>query len=131
MPGPRSFLTDGVHYDACHATLVADVGFWTSLVAPGTRVLELGCGTGRIAIQLAGAGAIGTGLDASPGLLAHARGKSAAVEWIEADMRGFALARADYDLVAIPYNTINVLTRRDDTLACLARARDHLVPGGR
>lgn len=127
---PRSFLTDGDHYDACHAYLVADLPFWTSLVAPGMRVLELGCGTGRVAVPLAAAGAVVTGLEVSPALLARARGKSREVEWVRGDMRSFALGRR-FDLVAIAFNTLLVLVERAHVLACLACVRDHLVSGGR
>lgn len=128
---PSSFVTDGEHYDACHAYRVDDLALWTSLVTPGMRVLELGCGTGRVAIPMARAGAIVTGVDASPSMLDRARAKSGDVEWVLADIRTFALGRADYALAVLAFNTINVLVERADTIACLARAREHLAPGGR
>jgi ubiquinone/menaquinone biosynthesis C-methylase UbiE len=125
----QSFLTDGAHYDAAHSYRVEDLAFWTSLVTPGTRVLELACGTGRIAIPLARAGAIVTALDAAPSMLARAREKSADVTWIEGDMRAFDVAR-DQDLAILGFNAINLLDV-DDALECLRRVREHLRPGGR
>jgi SAM-dependent methyltransferase len=94
------------------------------------RVLELGCGTGRVAIPLAQAGAIVTGLDASPAMLARARAKSSAVTWVEADMTTFSLADR-YELAILAFNTINVLLAPAEMLACVERVRDHLAPGGR
>ena len=58
---------------------------------PGQRVLDLPCGEGRVAIELAARGCQATGLDISPGLLALARtraeARGQAVRWIEGDMR--------------------------------------------
>lgn len=57
----------------------------------GQRVLDLPCGEGRVAIELAARGCRATGVDISPGLLALARTRAAAraqaVRWIEGDMR--------------------------------------------
>jgi ubiquinone/menaquinone biosynthesis C-methylase UbiE len=124
-----SFLTDGEHYDAAHAYRVEDLAFWASFVTPGLRVLELACGTGRIAIPLARAGAVITAIDASPSMLARARGKASEVTWVESDMRTFDVAR-DRELAILGFNAINLLDV-DDALACLGRVREHLVPGGR
>jgi SAM-dependent methyltransferase len=122
-------LTDGAHYDAAHAYRTGDVPFWTSLVSPGMRVLELACGTGRIAIPLARAGAIVTAVDLSPAMLAHARSKTdLAIDWQEADMRSFS-APHDLDLAILAFNAINILPP-DDAIACLEHVRGHLRPNG-
>jgi ubiquinone/menaquinone biosynthesis C-methylase UbiE len=94
------------------------------------RVLELGCGTGRVAIPLAQAGAIVTGVDASPAMLSLSLSKSSEVTWIEADMAAFALTDR-YALAILAFNTVNVLLSLAEVLACIQRVRDHLVPGGR
>jgi SAM-dependent methyltransferase len=130
MTRPASFVTDGAHYDACHASLTSDLSFWISCVRPGMRVLELGCGTGRVAIPLAQAGAIVTGLDASPAMLARARAKSSEVTWVEGEMTSFALADR-YELVILAFNTLNVLLTPAAMLACVERAREHLAASGR
>jgi ubiquinone/menaquinone biosynthesis C-methylase UbiE len=132
---PRSFLNDGGHYDACHAYLVEDLPFWKSLARPGTSVLELACGTGRIAIPMAQSGAIVTGVEVNDSMLEHARRKSGAagvaIEWIQGDMRSFSLPSTAYDLIAIGFNGINLLLSVDEALACLRCCRRHLAPRGR
>ena len=52
----------------------------------GTHVLDAGCGTGRVAIELASRGVDVVGLDADSGMLAAARAKAPALQWIEADL---------------------------------------------
>ena len=78
---------------------VAEVDFFLSLfpIAPGSRILDVGCGTGRHSIELASRGYRVTGLDQSSGMLAVAQQKASAlgvnVEWIEADAAAFTLDR--------------------------------------
>lgn len=52
--------------------------------AAGMTIVDLGCGTGRFAVALAARGASVVGIDASPGMLARARAKDAAIRWINA-----------------------------------------------
>jgi SAM-dependent methyltransferase len=81
---------DGAHYDRMWGRGYVD--FWLSQARAGDGpVLELGCGTGKLAIPLAEAGFSVTGLDNSPALLAFAAGRSDKVRWVEGDMRRFAL----------------------------------------
>jgi SAM-dependent methyltransferase len=122
-----------------------DLPFWRGLVqrrAP-RRMLELGCGTGRLTLPLAATGLQTApafalvGLDRSEPFLAHARASlarqpeavRAAVRLVAGDMRDFALEER-FDLVAIPFNTLAYLHTREDQLACLRAARAHLAPGG-
>jgi SAM-dependent methyltransferase len=122
-----------------------DLPFWRGLVqrrAP-RRLLEVGCGTGRLTLPLAAAGveaAAGfglVGLDRSEPFLARAREQlvaqpepvRAAVRLVTGDMRSFALEER-FDLVAVPFNTLAYLHTRADQLACLRAARAHLAPGG-
>lgn len=99
----------------------------------GGPVLELGVGTGRVAIPLAEDGHEVVGIDRSRAMLARAaeKAKKARVNLtlLEADMRSFALERA-FALVTIPFNTFLMLTP-DERWACLARCREHLSPTGR
>ena len=101
-----------------------DLGFYASLAArTGGPVLELACGTGRLTVPL---GAVG--LDVDPAMLAGAR-RRGAPRLVCADMRRFRLARR-FGLVAIPYNSLQLLVADDDVVACLRCAADHLLPGG-
>lgn len=120
-----------------------DVGFWCALRERlgARRVLELGCGTGRVTLPLAraglAAGAQVVGLDLAPAMLAGARAKlatepaavQAAVRLVEGDMRAYALDER-FDLIIVPFNTLGHLHTIDDQLACLTTARQHLAPGG-
>lgn len=96
-------------------------------------VLELACGTGRLAIPLARCGLAVTGLDISRSMLAAARAKAAAagaaVSWIEADMRCFALPQR-FAMIFIAINSLLHLTDLDDLRACLACVRRHLASKG-
>lgn len=103
----------------------------------GPDVLELGCGTGIIAIDLARAGCRVTGLDIDPDMLAVAAGKLARedselqsrVHLVEANMAAFKLRRS-FDMVCIAGNTFGLLTAQADQRGCLRSALAHLRPGG-
>jgi SAM-dependent methyltransferase len=102
------------------------------LPAGAGRVLELGVGTGRIAVPLAAAGAEVTGVDASPRMLEllARRDPGGSVRRVEADMLTYA-DPDPYDVVLIACNTLFMLLDPDDQLRCLAGARDNLAAGGR
>ncbi len=132
MSIPRSFLNDGEHYDACHASRHDDLPFWTQMAASARHVLVLACGTGRLAIPLAQKGAQVTGIDNNESMLAQARRNMRAggvnITWIHGDMRSFELGRDDFDLVVLGFNSINLLLTLEDALATLRNARKHLAP---
>jgi ubiquinone/menaquinone biosynthesis C-methylase UbiE len=101
-------------------------------LARGEAVLEVACGTGRVAIRLAQAGVRVTGLDYSPAMLEVARAKSAGittVQWVQADMRDFDLGTR-FGLVIIPGHAFQHMNTANDQVASLACIRRHLTPGG-
>jgi SAM-dependent methyltransferase len=109
----------------------ADLPLWRELAAGEQGpVLDVGAGTGRVALDLARAGHDVTGLDREPELLdaltARARAAGLAVETVVADASGFELARG-FGLVIVPMQTIQLLPERAGFLASARRA---LVPGG-
>jgi SAM-dependent methyltransferase len=115
-----------------------DVAFYRRLAAAsGPRVLELGCGTGRVTIALAEAGLESTGLDLSPGMLQEAQSKverlepatRARLRFFEADMKDFTLG-LQFDTVVIPARAFAFLLTIEAQRACLARVFDHLRPRG-
>jgi SAM-dependent methyltransferase len=98
----------------------------------GGEVLEIGVGTGRVALQLAEAGIQVTGLDASAAMLAIAAEKAAKTDFAErlrlelSDMRAFHLATRDFGLAIAPFRAFQSLLTPEDQLAALAASRRHL-----
>jgi SAM-dependent methyltransferase len=80
------------------------------VVRPGDRVLDVACGPGAMAIEAARAGAIVTGLDVTPSLLAAARARAeaagVAVRWVEADMTAMPEPDGGYDRVLSAFGAI-------------------------
>ena len=116
-----------------------DVAFYVD-EAKATRgaVLEVGCGTGRILLPIARAGAAITGIDASKHMLERCRAKLAAepaavrarVRLAQHDMRDFELAEK-FGLIIAPFRVVQHLTTVDDQLRFLETVARHLAPGGR
>jgi SAM-dependent methyltransferase len=110
-----------------------DVDFYRALARRAAgRILELGCGTGRIAIPLARDGYRVTGIDVSSAQLDLARRKAAdagvELEFVLADMRDFALPEP-FELIIVPSSSFLILPPPERP-AALARAREHLTPDG-
>lgn len=124
---------DAVRYDAEYGGIDDDGRFFLDLAArSGSRILDLGCGTGRLAIPLCEAGKQVTGLDFTPAMLDHARRKSAGlpIRWVAGDFRDFDLGER-YDLaISCAHAFQGLLTEPDQRryFACVLR---HLAPGGR
>jgi 2-polyprenyl-3-methyl-5-hydroxy-6-metoxy-1,4-benzoquinol methylase len=99
----------------------------------GGPLLDLACGTGRMAIQMAQLGFAVTGVDLVPEMIALARQKAAAagvaVEWVVADARSFQLHR-QFPCIFMLENVFQFLLTRPDQDAMLARVREHLRPDG-
>ncbi len=100
----------------------------------GGPILELACGTGRIAIPLAQAGFAVTGVDRAPSMLAEARRKATAaqvdVAWHEGDMRTFDI-NEKFKFVFLAVNSLCHLLTLEDFEVCMASVRRHLQPDGR
>jgi SAM-dependent methyltransferase len=102
------------------------------------RVLELGCGTGRILLPIARAGCSIVGLDRSRPMLDRLRTHLAAepeevkkrVRLHEGDMRDFELTER-FDIIIAPFRSFQHLVSVDDQLACLKAVRRHLARGGK
>ena len=100
-------------------------------------LLELGVGTGRVALILAAAGFDVTGVDRSEPMLRQARRSArllapevaARLRFCKADMSTFRM-RQRFAAILIPFSTLNLLTDPEARVACLARCREHLVEGG-
>lgn len=124
-------------YDARVQAPPGDIGFYLALAReahqPGRPVLELACGTGRVAIPIAREGISVVGLDLSPDMLARAREKSAGlsnVRWVEGDMARFELTER-FGLAFIPFRSFQHLLTTEEQISCLRCIHRHLVPDGR
>jgi SAM-dependent methyltransferase len=103
-----------------------------ALVPVGSRVLDAGCGTGRVAIRLAELGYDVTGTDVDPSMLAVARERAPDLRWVEADLSSLdLLAGGDpaYDLVVLAGNVVPLVAPGTEAVS-VARAAAHLRPGG-
>jgi SAM-dependent methyltransferase len=121
-----------VWHDVECGRYAADLALWQELAAAaGGPVLDVGAGTGRVALDLARAGHTVTALDVDADLLAELRDRAAAagveVETVVADASAFDLAGRDFALIAVPMQTIQLLPDRPGFFASARRA---LAPGG-
>jgi SAM-dependent methyltransferase len=100
------------------------------------RVLDAGCGTGRVARELARRGVATVGVDVDPAMLTTARTKAPELPWIEHDLATLALMHHPDARVAAPFDVAvlagNVMIFVDPGTegAVLGRLADHLAPGG-
>jgi SAM-dependent methyltransferase len=100
-------------------------------LARGGRALELGIGTGRVALPLAERGVEVSGIDLSRAMVAKLREKPGG-DRIAVEIGDFASTRVDgtFTLAYLVFNTINNLTAQDEQVACFRNAAAHLEPGG-
>ncbi|MER5704640.1 class I SAM-dependent methyltransferase [Micromonospora sp. NPDC002296] len=103
-----------------------------SELAGGGRALELGVGTGRIALPLAGRGVPVHGVDLSRAMVARLRAKPGG-DAVGVTMGDFATTRVagTFSLAYLVYNTIMNLTSQAEQVACFRNVAAHLGPGGR
>jgi SAM-dependent methyltransferase len=109
-----------------------EMAFYRKLARSASSLLEVGCGTGRVTLQLAREGLDILGFDKSPQMLEIAKRKSHGltnVRWVEADMRSFELGQT-FDLVIIPGHSFQFMLTLADQLSCLRSVRRHIAPNG-
>lgn len=100
-------------------------------LAGAGRALELGVGTGRIALPLAERGVPVHGIEMSRAMVSRLRAKPGG-DAIGVTIGDFATARADgtFSVAYLVFNTIMNLTTQDAQVACFRNVADHLEPGG-
>jgi len=97
----------------------------------GGAVLDLGCGTGRLACRIAAEGLEVVGADPAAGMLGVARSRpgTEAVAWVQSDGQSLRLARR-FDLITMTGHAFQALLSDADALAVLETAAHHLKPDG-
>jgi len=124
-------LYDAVYEGSEHLDTDGALALLTELAGAGS-VLELGVGTGRLALPLAARGVDVVGVDASAAMLAALAAKPGgdAVHGVQADFGTLDLGRR-FDLVVLAFGTIFALPDQDAQVDCFASVARHLEPGGR
>jgi SAM-dependent methyltransferase len=122
-------------YDPWSRTVVEDVSFYVEeAVASGGPVLELGVGSGRIAVPVAAAGIEVVGVDLSTGMLEVAR-ESAELAGVRLDLRQGDMrdppVDGEFPLVIAPFRSLLHMETEADRRSALRAVRTHLVPKGR
>jgi SAM-dependent methyltransferase len=139
--GSREHYADAAIYDHEYRRRRDDVAWYRALArrvlgGPG-RILELGCGSGRVTLPLVRDGHHVVALDGSKPMLAAAGARldragaaaRARARLVHADLRDFAVG-GRFPLVLAAFNVVEHLYTRVEVAACLARVAAHLAPGG-
>lgn len=145
MPAPvrRYYAPSGQstrYYDlitAADRKLVGDIDIYADLARPGDQILELGAGTGRVAIALAEKGYDVAGVDIAPAMLAQAEAKRAAMDaatarrlrFVQGDLTSLSVGGL-FDLVLCTYFTLAHLPAGAAWRNAFKGAAAHLKPGG-
>ena len=96
-----------------------------------TSVLDAGCGTGRVAIELRRRGRAVTGIDLDPRMLEAARRKAPDITWVQGDLADHALTLdRQFEIVALAGNVLIFVAPGTEGFVLTNMAR-RLVPGGR
>ena len=105
-----------------------EAAYVAALVTPGSRVLDAGCGTGRVAVELARRGYDVVGVDNDDSMLSVARETAPELRWVDADLATLELGER-FDLVVAAGNVV-VFLEPGTGPAVVARLARALRPGG-
>jgi SAM-dependent methyltransferase len=122
-----------IHGEADLVTQLLGAPGRAGVAAPA--VLDAGCGTGRVAIELLRRGYRVVGVDADPAMLQHAAAKAADAQWVLADLAALEVAdpdgtgRLQVDL-ALAAGNVMIFLAEGTEAAVLGRIAGHVRPGG-
>lgn len=123
-------------YDVSVPDWPNEIDFYQAMAANAMQadasILELACGTGRVAIRLARSGISVVGLDLSHHMLEVARRKSVDLDnirWVDGNMRSFQLDEC-FGLVIITGDAFQHMNTPEDQVTCLECIKRHLLPSG-
>ncbi len=136
MPGPDPYAIDAAYYDAIHGEGGDDLDFWLPFAAEhGGPILEVGAGTGRVALPLARAGHAVTALDPSPAMLAIARERAEAeglvLTFLDGRLPDAPLPPAAFTTVILSNDVFLACSAPGEQIAALRAAAAALAPRGR
>lgn len=138
-PISNLYQNTAIFYDGGNSlNHIDDVGFYRKMVEPGEKVLEIGCGTGRVAIELARIGVHVTGIDLSDSMLSIFKEKlkdedarvNEKIRIEKADMTDFSIDDT-FDLVIFPFRAFQSLTTNQQRVNCLNSVKKHLKKKGK
>jgi SAM-dependent methyltransferase len=132
MPMSDPYEEIAHYYDAENADLVEDLAAYTLLAERfGGPVLDVGCGTARVALHLADQDFAVTGIESSTAMLEHARAKPRIerVKLIEGSAVDVQAGEA-FGLAVLAFSTFQHFHAQDEQLRVLANIARHLRPGG-
>jgi len=121
-----------IWHDVECGAYAADLPLWEELSAEAEGlVLDLGCGTGRVALHLARRGHAVVGLDTSPDVILALgdRAKELPVDSAVGDVRGFELPQT-FMLILAPMQLVQLFASADERKCCLECVASHLSSGG-
>jgi SAM-dependent methyltransferase len=122
-----------IWHDAENGAYGGDLALWEQLAGEtGGPILDLGCGTGRVALHLARRGHATVGLDVDPELVAALadRAEGLPLRAVVGDARSFELEE-DVALALAPMQLVQLLADSADRIECLGSIAANLLPGGR
>jgi len=112
---------------AAEGTDVHGEAAFVAALAP-TSVLDAGCGTGRVALELARRGVDVVGADIDESMLSVARRLGPGIEWVQGDLAGLDLGRT-FDVVVMAGNVV-LFTGPGTEADVVAGCGRHVAPGG-
>jgi len=141
-PGVDRGLWDYLHADEMVATYdeqmrvsplaAADVAFCERVFSTTGKLVDLGCGTGRLCVHFAGKGYDCVGVDLSDEMLAKARENEPRVSWVKGNLVDLAeLPTASFDYAACLFSTLGMVRGAENRAKVVANAFRLLKPGGR
>jgi SAM-dependent methyltransferase len=122
-----------IWHDAENGAYSGDLALWEELATvAGGPILDLGCGTGRVALHLARRGHPTVGVDVDPELIAalERRAEGLPLRGVVGDARSFELGE-EIALALAPMQLAQLLAGSAERVECLECVSRHLTPGGR